>query len=185
MRHSGAVGSEGDLLVRPLRVDDEQEAIAAHRELAEEGFDFLEAWTPEVAWTDYVQRLGRMSLGQDLPQGWVPFTLLAGDASGVVVGTVSIRHQLTAHLAEVGGHIGYAVRPRYRRRGYATRMLQHALQVAAALGIESALLTCDDDNLASAAVIERCGGVLERVLPATENRPAKRHYWIASNADCS
>jgi predicted acetyltransferase len=40
------------------------------------------------------------------------------------------------------------------------------------------LVTCDEDNLASIAVIERCGGVLEDVRPDPDGAP-KRRYWIA------
>jgi predicted acetyltransferase len=38
-------------------------------------------------------------------------------------------------------------------------------------------VTCDDDNLASATVIERCGGVLENIVP-DDGRAPKRRYWI-------
>ena len=63
--------------------------------------------------------------------------------------------------AHEGGHIGYAVRPAHRRRGYATEILRQSLIVARAVGVDGVLVTCDDDNVGSAAVIERCGGVLE------------------------
>jgi predicted acetyltransferase len=35
-----------------------------------------------------------------------------------------------------------------------------------------------EDEATSAAVIERCGGVLENIEPDGDN-PAKRRYWIA------
>jgi predicted acetyltransferase len=178
MRDPGRMSTDADLRLRSLCVRDEKQAVAAHHELAAEGFGLLEAWTPTVAWAAYIERLGRMSTGYDLPEGWVPFTLLAAEVAAELVGAISIRHELNAQLAEVGGHIGYAVRPRHRGRGYATQMLRQALQVSAKLGIDNALLTCDDDNVASAAVIERCGGVLTQVLPPTDVRRAKRHYWI-------
>jgi predicted acetyltransferase len=172
------MSSEVDVRLRSLLPRDEHNAMAAHHELAVEGFNLLEAWTPDIPWLAYVGRLDRMSKGIDLPEGWVPFTLLAGEVAGELVGTISIRHRLNGHLAEVGGHIGFALRPRYRGRGYATQMLRRALAVSTMLGIQQTLLTCDDDNLASAAVIERCGGVLTRVLPPAGDRKAKRHYWI-------
>jgi predicted acetyltransferase len=178
MRDPRTMGSEVDVRLRPLSARDEHDAIAAHHELAAEGFNLLEAWTPDVPWLAYVERLDRMSKGIDLPEGWVPFTLLTAEVAAELVGTVSIRHRLNEHLSEVGGHIGYAVRPRHRGRGYATEMLRRALAVSTTLGIQEALLTCDDDNLASAAVIERCGGVLTRVVPPAGERKAKRHYWI-------
>jgi predicted acetyltransferase len=68
---------------------------------------------------------------------------------------------MTAQLCEVGGHIGYDVRPSARRRGHATAMLRAALPVGRSLGIESALVTCDVDNVASRKVIGRNGGLLE------------------------
>lgn len=178
MRKAEGVTTGAALRLRPFRVEDEHPAIAAHHELAAEGFDLLEAWTPDLSWADYVARLERMRDGIDLPDGWVPFTLLAADVTSQLVGCASLRHRLNDHLAEVGGHIGYAVRPQFRRRGYATQMLKQTLQVASDLGIDRALLTCNNDNLASAMVIERCGGQLARVLPAANSRPAKRHYWI-------
>ena len=37
---------------------------------------------------------------------------------------LDVRHRLTPALSEVGGHIGYAVRPSARRRGHATALLR-------------------------------------------------------------
>src|SRR6478735_5179660 len=66
----------------------------------------------------------------------------------------------------------YDVRPTRRREGHATAMLQHALPWALGLGIDPALVTCDDDNVGSIRVIEAAGGVLEDV------RGVKRRYWV-------
>jgi predicted acetyltransferase len=88
------------------------------------------------------------------------------------LGRISLRHRLTPHLTEVGGHIGYDVRPTARRRGYATAMLLGVLPYAYDLGIDEALLTCDVDNVASRKVIEATGGVLE------DKRNGKLRYWV-------
>ena len=77
------------------------------------------------------------------------------------LGRISIRHRLTPALRDHGGHIGYDVRPSARRRGHATAMLQAALPVAARLGITTALITTDPDNIASQRVIRAAGGVAE------------------------
>jgi predicted acetyltransferase len=69
------------------------------------------------------------------------------------------------------------VRPQYRRRGYATEILRQALIVARAEGVDRVLVTCDQDNAASARIIERLAGVLEDVRPASDGIP-KRRYWI-------
>ncbi len=107
-----------------------------------------------------------------LPEGRVPcsYRWIADDDA--MVGFVAIRHRLNAFLLEEGGHIGYSVRPSRRRQGFASRALALALEEARRLGLDRVLLTCDDDNLASARTIEVNGGVLETV------RHAKRRYWI-------
>jgi len=111
------------------------------------------------------------------PAGWVTSTLLwMVDGDDEVVGRISLRHALTPWLLEVGGHIGYAVRPSARRLGHATRGLGLVLPVATARGIDPALVTCDEDNLGSRRVIEANGGVLEDV------RNGKRRYWLPTGA---
>lgn len=110
------------------------------------------------AWVDLVERRRR---GVDLPRGWVPTTFLVAEVDGKLVGRVAIRHTLTDRLRRDGGHVGYAVRPRFRRRGHATAILRRAVALLAEAGIERALVTCDDDNVGSARTIERVGGVLD------------------------
>ncbi len=94
------------------------------------------------------------------------------------VGRLSIRHELNASLRQFGGHIGYDTRPSFRQRGIASEMLRLSLPIAKSLGIMSALLTCNDDNLASIKVIEKNGGKLQETKPQYEGGPMKRYYWI-------
>jgi predicted acetyltransferase len=88
------------------------------------------------------------------------------------IGRLAIRHSLTDWLRRIGGHIGYEVRPTARRQGHATRMLGLALPVAASLGIDPALVTCDVANTASRRVIEANGGRLEEV------GEGKLRFWV-------
>jgi predicted acetyltransferase len=109
------------------------------------------------------------------PVGFVPVTnrwWVEGDS---YLARIAIRHELTPWLLEQGGHIGYDVRPTARRRGHATAMLRAALPVAAGLGISSALITCDHDNIGSRKVIEACGGVFE------DRRADKLRYWVPTS----
>jgi predicted acetyltransferase len=120
----------------------------------------------------WVQLLLDYERGENLPEGFVPGTSRWVAEDGRLVGFVSIRHELNDNLREVGGHIGYAIRPSERRKGYATAATALALEECRRRGIGHVLVTCDDTNLASAAVIERNGGVLEDI------RGVKRRYWI-------
>ncbi len=106
------------------------------------------------------------------PDGFVPTTELWWAEGDEFLGRVGVRHRLTPTLLEAGGHIGYDVRRSARRRGHATEMLGRALAVAREIGIDSALVTCDSGNVASRAVIERNGGVLE------DERGGKLRYWV-------
>jgi predicted acetyltransferase len=58
------------------------------------------------------------------------------------------------------GHIGYAVVPWKRRRGYATRALALLLPLAKAEGLTCVELSTDPDNIASQRVVLANGGVL-------------------------
>lgn len=163
------------LILRRLTSADEAQAKAADRDLRADGFQFLPGGAGQ-SWADFLRRTELHEQGIDLPTGIVPDSFLVGVVRDHIVGRVSIRHELNDHLRRIGGHIGYAVRPAFRRRGYATEMLRQSLPLAAELGIEAALVTCDDNNLGSIKVIEACGGVLEDVV-ATDTVP-KRRYWI-------
>jgi predicted acetyltransferase len=95
---------------------------------------------------------------------------------GNYLGAIDLRHYLNDLLLDVGGHIGYSIRPSSRRRGLATWALGSVLSEARALGLGRVLVTCDDDNIGSAHSIERNGGVLEDVR--TTDAGMKRRYWI-------
>lgn len=58
------------------------------------------------------------------------------------------------------GHIGYAVVPWKRGRGYATQALKALLPEAGALGLRYVEITTDPQNLASQRVILAAGGTL-------------------------
>jgi predicted acetyltransferase len=111
----------------------------------------------------------------ELPAGLVHQTVLWFVDGVEFLGRLSIRHYLTPPLTEVGGHIGYCVRPSARRQGYATQMLAQSLPIAGALGIDPALVTCDADNTGSRKVIEAAGGELE------DERHGKLRFWVPTH----
>ncbi len=108
------------------------------------------------------------------PEGWVPYTVKWVVEGEEYVGRASLRHTLTDQLFTWGGHIGYGVRPTARGRGVATAALAQMLTVAAAMGIDPVLVTCDVDNEPSRRTIERNGGVYE------DTREGKLRYWLTT-----
>jgi len=98
---------------------------------------------------------------------------------GDFCGAISLRYDpgTDALPSYVSGHIGYAVVPWKRRRGYATRALALILPVAREVGLHRVEITCDDDNEASRRVILANGGV-----PAG-TRPAGRKTKLAFTID--
>jgi predicted acetyltransferase len=144
--------------------------VEAARDLRDEG------WLPdfpvdEVAadFADYVRRT------LDEKEFWgVPISTFWYVAGPDYLGTLVIRHRLTAELLRNGGHIGYHVAPRHRGQGHATAMLAASLaHCRDVLGISRALVTCDRSNVASRRVIEFNGGVLENIAEG------ECRYWIS------
>jgi predicted acetyltransferase len=66
------------------------------------------------------------------------------------------------------GHIGYAVVPWKRRRGYATRALRDMLADARSEGLRYVEITTAPANVASRRVIEANGGVLVEAFVTPE-----------------
>lgn len=101
----------------------------------------------------------KSAVQEGLVDGWkVPQTTYWLYADDVPVGVAKLRHFLTDALRDAGGHIGYAIRPTERGKGYGTAICRLALQEAFALGIDSVLITTQSDNEASKAVCRRNGG---------------------------
>jgi len=122
---------------------------------------------------DYVQGLLEQRWEQTpRPAGFVPMTTLWWVEGPEYLARLAIRHRLTPTLLQVGGHIGYDVRPSARRQGHASAMLRAALPIARELGIYRALITCDLDNVASRKVIEKNGG--RQIAPYKD----KLRFWV-------
>jgi predicted acetyltransferase len=166
------------LLLRAVREDDESAVRAAQAALEGSGFSFAIGLDAVRPFAEYVRSLEDHRHGRNLAPGFVSQTFLVAEIGGVLVGRIALRHELTDALRRVGGHIGFGVLPTHQRRGYATEMLRHTLELARARGLDRVLLTCDEGNLGSRTVIERCGGVLTRTLPPELEREPIRQYWI-------
>jgi predicted acetyltransferase len=127
----------------------------------------------------YLKQVENMAKGHDLPAGFVPMTSYWLTLRGkIIIGESRLRHFLNLELEIEGGHIGYAIRPALRRRGYGTRILALTLEKAREMGLPRVLVTCDSDNLGSARIIEKNGGVLENYVVSPDSGKQISQYWI-------
>ncbi|WP_242270200.1 GNAT family N-acetyltransferase [Bacillus cereus group sp. BfR-BA-01395] len=125
-----------------------------------------------------VQELLDAHNGVNLPQSWVPdSTYWLVTDNNRIVGAVNIRHSLTEHLFNAGGHIGYGIRPSERRKGYATKLLELSLEKTKKLNITRALVVCDEVNTASEKTILHNGGVRDDDF-IEEDGNVVRRFWI-------
>jgi predicted acetyltransferase len=168
-----------NLILRRLEVGDEDQILTAVEEFGAEGGHWSYRYRPDLPWADYVELVHAWEDGIDLPDDFVEHAELVAVVDGEIVGRTSVRFVLNEFLRTIGGHIGYAVRPSFRRRGYATEILRQSLDVARDHGIGPVLVTCDVDNVGSRRVIEANGGVLEGIFDAEPGMPQKRRYWIS------
>ena len=162
--------------LRPLAITDETQALMGHSELAQEDWEYLLNYNAEMSWSEYLANLDDEHTGRNLSQSRVRSTFFIAELDGELIGRASIRHSLNDFLRNFGGHIGYGVRPQFRRRGFATEILRQSLQYIHELGVTEVLVTCDDDNVGSLKVIESQGGILENRVE--HEGVLKRRYWI-------
>lgn len=95
-----------------------------------------------------------------------------------VVGIIQIRHYLNEFLGQYGGHIGYAICPSERKKGYGSKMLEATLKICKIFGMERILLICREDNEASRKVILKNGGVYESNIYQEDKAVYLERYWI-------
>lgn len=95
--------------------------------------------------------------------------------NSILIWGIDIRHKLdNEYLLEYAGHIGYGIRPAYRRLWYATKMLQLWVKEAKKLWLTELLVNCYADNIGSKKTILKNEGIFER---KTEDGKSNR-YWI-------
>lgn len=124
---------------------------------------------------EWLADLHRMEYAPE--EGRVPATLYFFTQNKTILGMLDFRHTLNEHLLRQGGHIGYSLHPAHRGRGYAPHMLALGLAEARSFGLDRVLITCNKDNLASAATIRHCGGMLENEIIQEDGTPLQR-YWV-------
>lgn len=173
------ISNPSPLFLRRLEPQDEQAFITAVGQWDNNsGFLFTRDYNSTKLFLDFIDDLRSNERGENLPPGFVPDTSLFAFIENKIIGRISIRHSLTPFLLQLGGHIGYGVIPSERQKGYAKEMLRLSLPIAKELGLQKALVTCNDNNIGSYKAIEANGGQLENTVFVAEGEPLKRRYWI-------
>ncbi|MGF1836416.1 GNAT family N-acetyltransferase [Photobacterium sanguinicancri] len=103
----------------------------------------------------YLKKRIAYSEGKELPAGWAPISTYFYIESGIICGSIRFRHGTNEYIENVIGHIGYDTLARARGRGVATKMLRWIVNNIIEHRV---IITCDEDNIASSRVIEKCGG---------------------------
>ena len=161
--------------LRRLSVDDGLEIYHMLQDIPKEenGFGNNAHGMTYEAFRGWLAAKHRESLLEGITDGWkVPTTTYWLFADGIPVGFGKLRHCLTDALRKAGGHIGYAIAPAYRGKGYGKELLRFLLQKANEMGIEKVLLTIRLNNTASQAVAFANGGVV------TDRTDERLLIWI-------
>ena len=138
---------------------------------------FLEGYTFEEAFErcmnlenkEYAEKVGRCP-GKTF--------LLIRENDNKIVGNINVRWDLNEAMARFGGHIGYAIRPSERRKGYNKINLYLGMLEAKKVGLDKVMLDCDVNNLGSDKTLKALGGELERTEVDPYDGALTNVYWF-------
>lgn len=108
-------------------------------------------------------------------------TYVLVDENNHIYGMANLRHELKGKLFEIGGHVGYAIRPSERGKGYGTIQLKLLIKVMNEMGIEKALITCRENNIGSKKTMEKFIGESDTLVPSMYEGIMEYRYWIDVN----
>lgn len=128
-----------------------------------ENLDNISPWALFL-WNNYEDFLNLTEKYLDNSPTWVNSTLFFLTKNENILWWLQIRHNLWNEvLFEKWWHIWYWISPQYRRKWYATKMLELWLIEAKKLWLDKVLITCNIDNIGSKKVIEKNWWVFERL----------------------
>ena len=177
-----------DITIREVQPKDEKEIKNMFKEYMESdlipGIDRFEGirdfeLLDKLNFAEWLEELERNKDANNLPDDYSTHTLyLAVDKNERIVGAIGLRWEEKPILLKFGGFIGYSIRPSERGKGYATQMLQLALEEFKKKNKEKVLISCKDFNIASKKVIEKNGGIFENSAYNEESKYTYLRYWI-------
>lgn len=129
---------------------------------------------------DWLEKLENDMDFENIKPGRVPAStyFLVRKTDNRILGIINIRYEFNKYLENYGGHIGYSIRPTERRKGYGHKQLLLGLEKCLEISINNVLVTCRENNIGSAKVIESCGGIYEDTRFCKEENDNLKRYWI-------
>lgn len=138
----------------------------------------LERYLKDSTYSEWLYRLQEEAQNPE-GTGTVPSsTYFYMDEKDRMIGMANLRTKLDSFYLEQGGHVGFCIRPTMRKKGYGTRLLQELCGICGMMGLDRILVTCLKENVASAALIRKCGGVLENEIRSEKYKAIVQRYWI-------
>ena len=142
------------------------------------GTPFLQITDPEV-FPYFVRTCIKHSSGLGLSLTSSPYTrYFLVDDNGHVYAQGDVRHRATKENVVYKGQLGYGVLPSKRGLGYGKLMCKLLLEKCKEKNFDSVIITCRDDNLASAAIIEHNGGIFLNTVFDKKNDVFLRRYQV-------
>lgn len=165
--------------LRELQEEEDERLLIMVQEIGDGGNGFVNSLN-SMNMEEFLSKVLRnyeIARSINLPEEYVPQTIYWLYHNDKPVGYGKLRHRLNEKLLELGGHIGYVIRPSERGKGYGKRMLAELVRKAHEKNISRVLLTCDESNLASRRIIEWNRGDLSSIADG------KCKYWIDTSQD--
>lgn len=153
------------MYLKVLNKEDAKKEYAFFKELkTENGFENpYENITYDEFMNQVIDERIQASLGKGLPEGYVPDTYYFLWDNDEIVGLFKVRHYLNDFLKNDAGHIGYAVLPQYRQKGYAKAGLKLAIEELKKLPDfkeDEIYMSCFKENKASLKVQQANGAYI-------------------------
>ena len=141
-------------------------------------FEGLENISKQVTYDSFLEQLEKNKHQELIKPEYSPQTTFGVFDDNKLVGGFNLRHIIKGNLINHGGNIGYLIRPSERKKGYGTIMLGLALEKAREIGLEKVLISCREDNIGSAKIIEKNDGVYENDYYDEQLNKTYKRYWI-------
>ena len=170
------------ILVMPSK-EHEKQAIEYKKEHFENGEFKIHAcsrWDEIDNYDEWLKGVQNNRNKETASKDWTVSSTFFGvrESDNKIVGMIDIRHELNSDfLRNYAGNIGYGVRPTERRKRYATKMLDIALDYCKnQINLDRVMINCYKSNEPSRKTIINAGGKLER--EREKDGETVQIYWV-------